>query len=145
MILLMQETMEHLIEMNDNSIWEEIKTFYREKFGTAPEMVDVAADFDILKLSASGSGNKQISEFLDCDTDLVGNIIESHFGFRGWISDLGFSPLKIYKGLDTKDLESFRNTVIISYGYFPNAMVEGMHSASGLVEKLERLLDDKWI
>jgi hypothetical protein len=47
--------------------------------------------------------------------------------------------------LDTKDLESFRNVVIISYGYVDDINIRDMHTASALVSNLERLLDEKWI
>jgi hypothetical protein len=133
------------MQSKDRETWELVKTFYKDRFGIAPDLVEIAMVFDILKMCASGSGTPQIAEFLEMKPEKVAEILDIHFGFTGWDSDQPFSPLKIYKGLDTKDLESFRNAVIMQFGYVDATTIKHLHTAAGLVAKLERLLDEKWI
>lgn len=128
-----------------SEVWKQVQQFYIDKFGATPELIEIATDFDILKMSASGSGNDKISEFLSVEEEVVASIIDMHFGFGGWKHDLEFSPLRVYKGLDTKDLESYRDVIIIQYGYQFTKKLDNMYRAAALVEKLERLLDEKWL
>lgn len=127
------------------TLWEQVKTFYKDKFGSSPELVDIAADYDILKMYAAGSGILSIANFLDLSNQLVTDVITRNFGFYGMDEDLNLNPLKIYKELDTKDLESFKNIIVTNYGYYPDKILDNMWTAASLVSSLERLLNDHWI
>jgi hypothetical protein len=128
---------------SQQSVWDEVKQYYYEKFGTAPELVDIAAVFDILRLCASGSSNDSIEAFFG-ESNLE-ELFDVYLGFTGWVSDLPFSPLQLYNSLDDKSLQNFRNEYITRYGYDNDKLIINMHNAAGLVSNLERLLDEKWI
>jgi hypothetical protein len=134
-----------MTELTHSKVWNEVKDYYREKFGISPDLVDIAAVYDILNMCASGSGTPQIANFLDMEPELISHILEIHFGFTGWSSDQPFSPLAYYKKLEEKTLENFRNSVITSFGYTEDSIIKNMYTAAGLVLNLERLLDEKWI
>lgn len=131
--------------MTDNDVWEEIKTFYREKFGTAPELVELAPVLDLLRLCASGSSNKSIAKFFnESETGLM-ELFDAHLGFMGWKQDLSFSPLKLYKELDLPDGQKFVDEVILRHGYKINMDLKNMYESARLVERLERMFNEKWI
>ena len=125
--------------------WEQVKQWYYTKYGFAPELVEVAEVFDILKMFVSGSGSLSISKFLEVDIKAVSEVIDAYLGFFTWLTDLSFSPLKVYKGLLVKDLANFKDTIMISHENSPVETLENMYKACVIVEKLERLLDEKWI
>lgn len=135
--------------MENNDVWEEVKTFYREKFGTAPELVELAPVLDLLRLCASGSSNKAIAEFFGESEAVLMELFDAHLGFMGWENNLSFSPLRIYKELVIKDEDYFIESVIRDYGYvvkYPlNSDLHKMYESARLVERLERLFDEKWI
>jgi len=128
-----------------SELWESVKQFYQEKFGIAPELVDVMADFYVLKLCATGASNSSIAHFLDMEVEIVGEIIDRNFGFTGWDNNLDFNPLRLYKSMNEVSKELFRDRVIEDYKYVEDAIITRMFDASALVNNLERLLDENWI
>ena len=131
--------------MTNNETWEEVKSFYRERFGTAPELVELAPILDLLRLCASGSSNKSIAKFFGETEEGLMELFDAHLGFMGWSIDLSFSPLKIYKELNFPDEDKFKHTVILRYNYLITHDLERMYESARLVERLERLFDEKWI
>lgn len=129
----------------NQELWHQIKKFYREKFGIEPDLVNLMADFDIMRLCASGSSTVSIAEFLGANPDDVADLLDMRLGFFGWGKDLTFSPLRVYNKLEDKNLESFRNKVVTAYGYIHNDDITKMYSAAELISRLEQLLDEKWI
>jgi hypothetical protein len=116
--------MENNIQQN---LWEQIRQFYQDRLGIEPSLVEIMADFEVLKLCASGSSNTTIAGFLNMDAELVSNIIDKHFGFMGWKIDLDINPIRLYKNgelhLDNDTTQKVCETFSC----------------------LERLLDEKWI
>lgn len=131
--------------MDRQELWAEVQRFYREKYGTSPELVDFAADYDILRLSATGVSNQSMADFLGVRVQDIQQLIEIYFGFQGWRQDLPFSPLKIYKELDTKTYENLRVEIISRFGDTDISILKNMWLSCELVSKLERILDEKWI
>ncbi len=131
--------------MTDNEVWEEVRKFYIEKFGISPELVDIAPILDLLRLCASGSSNKSIAKFFDETEEGLMELFDAHLGFMGWDIDMKFSPLKLYKELDDKSLESFKDAVVTKYGYHHPWFIERLYKTASFVDKLERLFDEKWI
>jgi hypothetical protein len=126
--------------------WDRVKQFYKDKFNIEPALVDIMSEIDVLKLCATGSSNKSISKFLDLDEEFVSETISKRLGLNGWVADLPFNPFRMYKSLGAPyDLESFRNIVIISYGYQSDLEINKMYNAAGIVVNLEKLLDEQWI
>lgn len=134
---------------NKQETWEQIKKFYQDKFGVEPALVDLMADYDILKLCASGSGNKRISEFLSMDMKDVTFILDKCLGFGGWNNDLTFSPLSIYSQLEDKSYESFVDKVVKTadddFAWNLNRELNHAYESARFVYNLERLIDEKWI
>jgi len=126
-------------------VWETIKTFYREKFGISPELVDFAPNLDVLRLCASGSSTKSIAAFFGESPDDLAQLIDAYLGFMGWREDLSFSPLKLYKELERPNEADFVDQVVIRYGHKLNMDLHRMYESASMVEKLERLFDEKWI
>lgn len=130
--------------MTDDKAWEEIKTFYREKFGTAPELVELAPVVDLLRLCASGSSNKSIAKFFgETETGLM-ELFDAHLGFMGWENDLPFSPLKLYKEMGLPAQQEFADAVMLR-GFKWSMDIDKMYMSVKLVERLERLFDETWI
>lgn len=131
--------------MDESNLWDTVKSFYKEKFGITPELIEVASVFDLLKMCASGSNNKSIAKFLDETEMRVAEILDAYFGFMGWSRDLEFSPLKEYKELSSKNINEFRDKIVTKYGYTDNVFIRQMFNSSEIVEKLERLLNEQWV
>jgi len=113
---------------SQTEIWEQIRQFYHDKFGIEPNLVDLMSDFDILKLCVTGSSTLHIAEFLDYySVEYVKDIINKHFGFTGWETDLLVSPLRLYNAREAEFLD------------------EKTKSICEIFSVLERLLDEKWI
>jgi hypothetical protein len=132
--------------MNDDT-WNQVKDFYTQKFGTSPELVDIAPVLDLLRLCASGSSNKTIAKFYGESEESLMEIFDAYFGFMGWEKDLSFSPLALYKELKSPDQSTFTDVVIQRYDVNTSLsrMFVKMYESSVMVEKLERLFDEKWI
>jgi hypothetical protein len=81
--------------MND---WEYIKWFYKKVLGVDSNLVDLIADYDILKLCAEGWSNRHISNELELDLETVTSLIGWHFGFSGFENDLGLNTKMMYTG-----------------------------------------------
>lgn len=126
-------------------LYNQIKQFYKEKFGIDAELVDIVSVFDILKLCASGASNKSISCFLDESEILISQIVDAYLGFNGWKEDLFFSPLKLYKDLESPEEVDFVNKVVEIYGYKWNMDLHRMYESARLAEDMEKLLDEKWV
>lgn len=107
-------------------LWTQILQFYKDKFNLEPDMVDLATNFDILKMCATGASNKTIADFLNIDEELVTNTIDKYLGFTGWEEDLKYNPYKIYTGI-AEEFSEFEFTLV-------NAVLV-----------LERMLDEKWV
>lgn len=132
-------------QLNQFELWETLKSFYKEKFGIAPELVDIVSVIDLLKLCAAGADNKSIASFLN-ETEMgVAQTIDAYLGFMGWEYNLSFSPMRLYKELNKPDVETFINEVIIRYGYKLNEDITKMYESACIVDKLERLLDEEWV
>lgn len=130
---------------SEHEVWNEVRDYYYKRFGIAPELVDIAPVLDILRLCASGSSNKSIAVFLG-ETEMgISEVIDAYLGFMGWEIDLSFSPLKLYKQLNNPDEETFKNNVVLKHKYLITHDLERMYKAAAMVEKLERLFDEKWI
>jgi hypothetical protein len=126
-------------------VWETIKSFYREKFGTAPELVDLAPVIDLLRLCASGASNESIAKFFNESEEGLMELFDAHLGFMGWKQDLPFSPLKLYKYMDLPDGQKFTDEIIIRYGFKLNIDLKNMYESARLVERLERMFNETWI
>jgi hypothetical protein len=128
--------------MNDDT-WNQVKDFYTQKFGIAPELVDIAPVLDLLRLCASGSSNKTIALFYEENEEWLADMFDAYLGFRGWQNDLKFSPLMYYKQRGFKTEQEFIDEVTMRFGY--NPATKEMYNACVVVEQLERLFDEKWI
>lgn len=130
---------------DDRETWKLIKEFYSGKFGIAPELVEIAPVLDYLRLCASGSSNETIATFFNENPEWLADLFDAYFGFRGWSIDLKFSPLALYKQLGSPDKETFTNNVILKHGYLISHDLDRMYESASMVEKLERMFDEKWI
>lgn len=126
-----------------DELWNGIKDFYYEKFGIAPELVEIAPILDLLRLCASGSSNKTIAEFFDEDENYLADMFDAYLGFRGWSTDLKFSPLSLYKELEDKSKDNFVEAAVLKYGRIFG--FDEMYNSCKVVEQLERLFNEKWI
>jgi len=82
--------------VKSTKLYSEIKKIY-ENMGIAEDLVDLMADFDILREIAAGRSNKAISERLDIDEDDVKEVAKKYFDFEGFDKDFGFDPYTIYR------------------------------------------------
>lgn len=126
-------------------LWETVKSFYNEKFGASPELVDIASVFDILKMCAAGASNGVISTFLNEHEQSVMETVDAYLGHMGWEVNLIFNPKRIYDGLDTKDIESFRDVVVTNYGFHHPKLIDDAYNTCVIVSKLERILNESWV
>lgn len=124
----------------DNKLetWNQVKQFYKDKFDIEGSMVELATNFDIIKMCATGASNKTIADFLEIDEQLVTNIIDKYLGFVGWEVDLEFSPYKVYKD------NNFTSNTNLSE-FMEKGLIEYTFKMVSTVVELERLLDEKWI
>ena len=125
--------------------WEQVKQFYKDKFDIEGSMVELATNFDILKMCAAGASNKSIAMFLEIDEELASAVIDKYLGFMGWREDLSFSPILYYKQLNSPPIDKFVEEMIIKFGHMFNMDMKHLYDAASITEQLERLLDDKWI
>lgn len=134
---------------NKQELWNQVKNYYHDKFGVEPALVDLMADYDILRLCASGSGNNRISEFLSMDLCDVEFILDRYLGFKGWTNNLIFSPLKVYSELKDKTYENFVDTIVKTkdddFAWNLNGELDHAYNSAIIVYNLERLIDEKWI
>ena len=138
--------MTNLQQIEQNELWDYLKQFYKEKFGMEPGLVDIMADIDILRLCATGASTKSIVSFLNLEPEIVEDVLDKYFGFKGWINDLQINPLAIYKHPDNggfRTLQEFSNYMTSVYGYVD--MLETIYNCVVVTDMLERLLDEKWI
>jgi hypothetical protein len=126
-------------------LWNEVKDFYYERFGIAPELVEIAPILDLLRLCASGSSNKTIANFFNETEEGLMELFDAYLGFMGWEKDLSFSPLRVYKELNCGSSDIFTDAVVQTYGYKVDQDIKRMYESAKMVEKLERLFDEKWI
>ncbi len=110
--------------------WEEVKRFYKERFGIEPVLVELMSDINILRLCATGASNNAITEFLSLPLEdelfhPVSDVIDKYYGFRGWANNLDYSPLRLLESGELTDELQIR----VCETYLA----------------LERLLDEKWI
>lgn len=138
--------------IQQQELWEQIQQYYLDKFGIEPNLVDVMSDIDTLRLCATGSANKSIATFLGLPQEgdvyqyqPIGNLLDKYFGFRGWQEDLHLNPLQYYRSLNSPDMEKFKYYVVLRYGIIDSLVIVHMYNASAIVDKLERLLDEKWV
>lgn len=111
--------------MNGN-LWKQIEEFYKNKFGITPEVTNLMSKIDILRLCVNGASNKQISSFLDVDTETIVAVLRDTLGFNGFLEEPEYSPIKMYeKGL--LDPNSTDYSICKKY------------------EELEGILDEKWV
>ena len=109
---------------NKMETWNQVKQFYKDKFDLEPNMVELATNFDILKMCATGASNKTIADFLEIDEELVSAVIDKYLEFSGWEFDLPTNPMKLYNAGEVE------------------------FTAKNICEQfsvLERLLNEKWI
>ena len=131
--------------MRDSIIWEQVKQFYKDRFGIEPQLVEIMSDFNILRMCASGTSNDSIAKMFNLDIEYVSYVIEKYFGFKGFPMDLSISPLAIYKEFDSKDPQSF-HAKLVSLGFNDNFQeTEFMRETAETVYKLEVILDEQWI
>jgi len=131
---------------NKQETWEQVRKYYKEKFGIEPELVDIMADYDIIKLCASGASNKNIAETLNLPGETtVSSTIDGRIGFIGFSADLLFSPLGLYKSLSEKTFDKFRDKLIMEFGFVDNDGIQRLYDLVTYVENMERVLDEKWI
>lgn len=128
----------------EEKVWEQVQQFYKETFGLEPYMVDMMIDHPILKMCAAGSSNKTIAEFIGT-TDSIEDVLDKHFGFRGWSVDLEFSPIRIYNELGRCDEQTFVDQIVIRFGNLMNIDIHNMYKACVAFTNIERMLDETWI
>jgi hypothetical protein len=135
--------------MQKEQVWKEVQEFYKIKFGYEASLLDAFIDYDILKMCVGGASTQTICKFLGIQEDKVytpvTNAIDRHFGFQGWNTDLEFSPINVYRNLETKDEESFADYVTIHYGNLMNVDIHNMYKACVVFIELEKLLNEKWV
>lgn len=127
-----------------NELWDEIKEFYKNRFGIEPELVEIMSDLNILRLCAGGTPTWRIAKVLGLELEEVEHTLENRLEMSGWIFDISFSPLRIYKELENKNLDDFKKEVA-KYASEDDVVLERMFLASEVVTKLERMLDDEWV
>lgn len=132
-------------QLDTFEVWETVKSFYREKFGTAPELVELAPILDLLRLCASGASNRSIANFFNETEEGLMELFDAHLGFYGWKNDLPLSPLKLYKEMHYPMEQEFINAVILKHGHLLGIDLRKMYESARLVERLERLFNETWI
>lgn len=132
-----------------NEIWDAIVKFYADSFGIPSELVELMAVYDILKLCATGSTNRQIAEYLGEDVKEVGKILETYFHFDGWPIELPINPYSImsdvldaWEGLPRFD--AFRNEVLTRM-QSNEFEVYFMYDVAKQCHDLERRLRNEWV
>lgn len=127
-----------------NEVWNQLQQFYKDKFDTEPELVEIASVIEVLRLCASGTATWKIAKFLGLELGEVENVLDKYLGLDGWVFDLNYNPLRIYKNLEEKNLENYTD-FIARCGLLQDAVVEQTYKAAELVYSLERLIDENWI
>lgn len=130
-----------------NRTWEDVKSFYTETFKVSPELVDLVAISDVLLMSVSGSSNTSISKFLDLDTQVVEEILDTALGFKGWENDLEFNPYQIYaflKNIDSVTEPNFKRECLAILG-LPNATVHLIFHLCKQYSDIEERIGEEWI
>lgn len=133
------------------SQWNEIKEFYKERFGINPEIVDLMASNDVLLMSVSGSSNKSISTLLDIDESYVKDILSTVLDFEGWDTDLSISPYLIYERLSNATSKSgyplfreFTEEISVIHDFDSVDSLKTMFRICRIYDKISELIDKEW-
>lgn len=124
--------------MDEQNYWGQLKNFYKEKFGTNEELVELVANSTILLFCATGASNKTIGRFFDLEEKDVIFVVENNFGFPGWFSDLSINPYKIYLKVDG-NREKFYESLPS-----PN-MQKLLYDICESMNTIEKRIDNEWI
>ena len=128
--------------MNEKK-WNEVRQFYMNSFGIAPELVDLMASNDILLMCVSGSSNSAISKLLNIDEDAIKEIVSTILNFDGWTTDLDFNPYKIYQ--EDPSFISFVGCIAeMNNPEVTIDMIKVMHLSCIIYSEIEELLENGW-
>lgn len=119
--------------------WEEIRLFYLQRFDIDPELVDIVADMEILKLCVSGASNDHIADSLELSTVHVSDTIQRYFHFPGWRVDLDINPLSLYR----KNSDYVQMSRSIS-NLSPEE-IRICHGVCSIYDELEALINEHWV
>lgn len=109
----------------ENNLWDNVKKFYKERFGIDAELVDIMSNRDVLLMFVSGYSTSTISTSLNIEESEINDVIYRYLGTVGWDKDLSISPIRMYR--DGKNLP------------------DDMKEACRIYEMLEEALNEKWI
>ena len=138
--------------MVSNVSWNDVKDFYKDKFGIDGWVVELYANLDILLLCASGASNESISKFTDIPEEEVRKVIRNTFGFEGWVEDLPLNPYKVYcemldmypKGLETRFISETSSTLIPYQERIKIDKFKAYHICKTMKE-IEDKIKDEWV
>lgn len=129
--------------MSDNR-WDDVVKFYEEKFNVTPDLVELATDFDVLKMCAAGSSTGEISEFLNISYHDVETILLANYGFRGWEYPLKVNPVKLYEVIEDKSFNTFAEYVT-DVAQYEEDQINTMWLSAKAFKGFQELLDEKWV
>lgn len=125
--------------MENQSNWEAVKEFYKEKFDLGGKLVELNANYTILLMCASGASNKSIAKFLDISEKSVGFVLNEVFPFDGWSKDLPFNPYKIYKQCKG-DTERMTKMMLGD-----TLTLELIYKMCEVMERVDERLENEWV
>ncbi len=121
--------------------WELIKRIYQEKLNIPSDVIEYVAIMDILKLCACGYCNKHISRVTRHDMQYIESVLMEVFGFRGFQSDMDFSPIAIYTKCNKK-LVFYTELSVISDKNIK--LVEFLYALCSKYTQIKSYVDKYW-
>lgn len=124
--------------MND---WDFVRDFYQRVLGLSGVLVDVLADYDILKLCAEGKSNRKIAEELECDITDVSCTLAHYFNFSGFEEDLDIDTKMMYNRYKFNKYMFIQQCNTIS-PYVDEENFSRAYKVNKIFEKIERMVLD---
>ena len=130
--------------MNEKK-WNNIRQFYMESFGIAPELVDLMASNEVVLMCVSGSSNESISSILNMDIESISEILDVILSFSGWTKDLEFNPYNYYK--EDSTLIGFIGSIreACSDDTITLDIITTMYNICKTYDQIEGTLDRDWV
>lgn len=133
-----------------NTVWSNLKEFYKTSFGFPEGLVELVSVMDILLLCVSGSSNKSIADFFGYDEFYVKRVLLEWLNFEGWRDDLILNPYKIYLKMvknKTYDILDFIEEIFkVTEGRFApiTEVTTDMFKICQLYKRYEDTIKNEW-
>lgn len=126
--------------MNDQ-LWTAVLDLYENKLGVPNKIVEDLSCYDMLYLCCTGLSNNTISETLDIDINVVGDVLKRMLNFSGWYKDLDINPLFVYNSVKgVRDL--YIASVMAVSGMIEKSYVNKSYTICKKFERIEREIDN---